>query len=124
MLNRKLPVRFRRENPIERLKSAYPSVPYDNVGINDNNWKLSHVVSANQNYPFPIDKILKQNFPKGNNCDWTINNNDPYYARELNKEIRSEEVNALRIHFLRVCNPINHFYLQKKLLTLILLGRI
>lgn len=113
MITRKLPIRFRRETQIERIKAAYPSVPFDNVGINDKNWKLSHVVSTNQNYPYPINRVLKENFPNTSNSDWKLSGDGVYYARRLDKEIRSEEVNALRIHFLRVCDPINHFLSPK-----------
>lgn len=114
MISRMFPVRFRRETQIEKIKAAYPSVPFDNVGINDKNWKLSHIVSANQNYPYPINRVLKENFPNTSNSDWKLSDDGSYYARRLGKEIKSDEVNALRIHFLRVCDPINHFLSPKK----------
>ena len=114
MINRDMPIRFRRENQIEKLKSAYPSAPYDNVGINDNYWKLSHIVSANQNYPYPVNLVLKQNFPNTSNSDWILDENGAYYFRKLNKAMKSEEIDALRIHFLRVLSPINHFLSPKR----------
>lgn len=123
MINRTLPIRFRRETPIEKLKSAYPSVSYDNVGINDNNWKLSHIVSANQNYPYPLNRVLKENFPNTSNSDWILSDDENYYARRLDKEMTSEEISALRIHFLRVCNPINQYLTPKTSFHKYLFGR-
>lgn len=113
MINRKLPVRFRRKTEIEDIKSAYPSVPYDNVGINNNNWKLSHVISANQDYPTDIKIVLSKNFPNSYNSDWTLDKESFYYARKLNKNMTNQEREALKIHFFRVCDPINHFLSPK-----------
>jgi hypothetical protein len=114
MIYRKLPVRFRRETQIERLKSAYPCTPYDNVGINDNNWKLSHTISANQNYQKPFDGILNRNFPNSDNYAWEMDSNSHYYVRRLNEHLADDEIETLRIHLLRVCSPINHFLTPKR----------
>ena len=113
MMSQKLPVRFRRQTGIEKEKSAYPSVLFDNVGINDNNWKLSHLLSANMDYPKPYESIIKNNFPNSENNDWQIIPKKQYFARRIQKDLSEQEIETLRIHFERVCNPLNYFLSPK-----------
>lgn len=111
-INRTLPLRFNRKTRIERIKSAYPSVKFNNVGINNNNWKLSHVLPVNSMYNDQI-AIFNNNFPNTNNEDWVLQNDDNYFARNIKRDMSLSEIKFLNAHFLRLCNPMNHFLSPK-----------
>lgn len=112
MKNYKMPVRFKRETAVEKT-AAFPAVKFNNVGINNNNWKLSHILSANKGYGEDSNNELKNGFKNEPNGKWVLDDENSYSVRLIDRDMTEKELKALKAHFLRVCSPLNYFLTPK-----------